>query len=97
MRTIEPISDSALKWFDENQHEEDFDGYLSDSYPEIRKRMVDTENKLRIARESFDALLTLCEHCADFRNGVEDNGVDEGSVKAWRWVQELKDCMEKTK
>lgn len=58
----------------------------------IQERQVAEINALVEGyRKAALDVIELCEHCADFRNGVTDNGVDEGSVMAWSIIDKIKE------
>lgn len=49
-----------------------------------------TAKCLEAYRKAFSDLVEYTNECADFRNGVTDGGVDEGTVLASRFVSDLK-------
>lgn len=53
----------------------------------------DATEALRVAMEALTDAVELLSH-ADFRNGNEHAGVDEGDVLAGRWVQRIRAALE---
>lgn len=58
-----------------------------------KKDLINIIEKYRIKSElledMFKELLELVYHCADFRNGVNYNGIDEGDVKCWEMIDNI--------
>lgn len=46
--------------------------------------------------KGFKELLELVDNCADFRNGIDYNGMDEGNIKCWEIIDNIcKNCFNK--
>ena len=50
-------------------------------------------NELEQIKEAFAGLIKICEEVADFKNGVEYQGVDEGECVAGIYIVAAKDAL----
>lgn len=60
-------------------------------------KLQQSEDREQVLSESFNSLVELCQYEANFKNGNSFNGVDEGDVLCWRFINQLKEAVKALK